>query len=134
MATGDVRDLPLSLALQLHAVSLTMDLRQLNVESLDLTSDSGSQEILLGPPRKKFSGQLYCASGDLSILLPSGVFAWVRLLNPFCRVDYPQGDMEKREDGSLVTASKTSGQSSMEITIDGPIRSLVLDIEGGLET
>lgn len=128
------RDLPLSLALQLHAVSLTMDLRQLNVESLDLTSDSGSQEILLGPPRKKFSGQLYCASGDLSILLPSGVFAWVRLLNPFCRVDYPQGDMEKREDGSLVTASKTSGQSSMEITIDGPIRSLVLDIEGGLET
>ncbi|HVO37998.1 MAG TPA: hypothetical protein VMV03_03120 [Spirochaetia bacterium] len=128
------RGLPLSLALQLHAVSLSMDLRKLDVEALDLSADSGSQEILIGAPRKKLAAQLSCASGDLSIVLPPGVFAWVRLLNPFCRVDYPQGDMEKREDGSLVTAAAPNAAGSIEITIDGPIRNLVLDIEGGLDS
>ncbi len=127
------REKPLSLALQLHAVALSMDLRGLALESLDLNADSGSQEILLGAPRKKLTGQLSCASEDLSIVLPAGVFAWVRLLNPFCRVDYPQGDMEKREDGSLVTAPTADGERSIELTIDGPIRNLVIDIEGGLE-
>ncbi len=120
---------PLSLSLQLHAADLAMDLRQLNVESLELSTDSGIQQVLFGAPRKKLAGQIYCASGDLSLILPSGVFTWVRLLNPFCRVEYPQGDFEKREDGSLVTPSAADTQSSVELTVDGPIRRLVLDIE-----
>ena len=94
----------------------------------------GSEEIFFGVPQKKLAGQIYCASGDISIFLPSGVFTWVRLLNPFCRVEYPQGDIEKREDGSLVTRAVADSQSSIELTVDGPLRRLVLDIEGGLET
>jgi len=125
---------PLTLAVQLHAADLHMDLRQLNVETLELATDSGSQEIFFGVPQKKLTGQIYCASGDISFFLPSGVFTWVRLLNPFCRVEYPQGDIEKREDGSLVTRAVADSQSSIELTVDGPLRRLVLDIEGGLET
>lgn len=128
------RSLPLTLSLQLHAADLHMDLRQLNVESLELSTDSGTQQILFGAPRKKLAGQIYCANGDLSLILSPGVFTWVRLLNPFCRVDYPQGDFEKREDGSLVTQSVADSQSSIELTVDGPIRKLVLDIEDGPET
>ncbi len=128
------KSLPLSLSFQLHAADLHMDLRELNVETMELSTDSGTQEIFFGTPKKKMTGQIYCASGDLSLILPSGVFTWVRLLNPFCKVDYPQGDFEKREDGSLVTPSGVDSQSSIELTVDGPIRRLVLDIEDGQET
>ena len=125
---------PLRLSLQLHEADLRMDLRKLDVEALDLRTDSGAQEILLGRPRRKLTGQIYSSGGDLSLVLPSRVFAWVRLLNPFCRVDYPQGDLEKREDGSLITPSAIDAHGSLEIAVDGPIRTLVLDIEDGGET
>jgi hypothetical protein len=128
------RSLPLALSFQLHAADLHMDLRQLDVETIELSTDSGTQEILFGTPRNKLAGQIYCANGDLMLLLPSGVFAWIHLLNPFCRVEYPQGDIEKREDSSLVTPSVTGSRSSIELTVDGPIRRLVLDIEGEPET
>ncbi len=128
------RSLPLSLSLQLHAADLHMDVRRLNVEALELSTDSGTQRILFGAPLGRLMGQIYCASGDLSLILPPGVFTWVHLLNPFCRVDYPQGDIEKREDGSLVTQSAADSASSIELTVDGPIRRLALDIEGEPET
>jgi hypothetical protein len=126
--------IPIHLSLHLHEANLRMDVRSLEVESLDLRMDSGAQEILLGRPRKKLVGQIYSSGGDLSVVLPSRVFAWVRLLNPFCRVDYPQGDLEKREDGSLVTPTAVEAKGSVELSVDGPIRNLVLDIEESPET
>jgi hypothetical protein len=123
------RAVALRLGLQLHEADLRMDLRGLEVESLDLRTDSGAQEVLLGRPRTKLSGQIYSSGSDLSLVLPSRVFAWVRLLNPFCRVDYPQGDLEKREDGSLVTPTAGDAQGTVEIAVDGPIHNLVLDVE-----
>jgi hypothetical protein len=122
------RGVPLRLALQLHEADLLMDLRALDVESIDLRTDSGAQQIRVGKPRHKIVGQIYSSSADLSILLPSFTFLHVRLLNPFCRVDYPQGDLERREDGSLVSPSGTDVDGTVEFTIDGPIRNLVLDI------
>ena len=64
----------------------------------------------------------------MSLVLPARVFAQVRLLNPFCRVDFPQGDLEKREDGSLITPRTADSRGRVEIDVDGPIRNLVLDI------
>jgi hypothetical protein len=128
------REALLRLSMQLHEADLRMDLRKLDVESLELRTDSGSQEILLGKPRKKLSAQIYSSGSDLSLVLPSRVFAWVRLLNPFCRVDYPQGDLEKREDGSLVTPAAGDARGSVEIAVDGPIHNLVLDVEESAET
>ena len=128
------RGTPLRVFLQLHEADLRMDLRKLDVEALELRTDSGAQEVLLGRPKKKLSGDIYSSGGDLSLVLPSRVFAWVRLLNPFCRVDYPQGDLEKREDGSLITPTAISTHGSVEIAVDGPIRTLVLDIEDAGET
>ena len=80
-------------------------------------------------PKKNSTGQIYSSGSDLSVVLPARVFAWVRLLNPFCRVDYPQGDLEKREDGSLVTPTAGDAQGTVEIAVDGPIHNLVLDVE-----
>jgi hypothetical protein len=125
---------PMRLSLLLHEADLHMDLRRLHVESLDLRTDSGAQEVLLGRPRRKLLGQIYSSGSDLSLVLPSRVFAWVRLLNPFCRVDYPQGDLERKEDGSFVTPAVADAKGSVEIAVDGPIRNLVLDIEESGET
>jgi len=126
------RGVTLRVGLQLHEADLRMDLRALEVESLDLRTDSGAQEVILGRPRKKLSGQIYSSGSDLSLVLPARVFAWVRLLNPFCRVDYPQGDLEKREDGSLVTPTAGDAQGTVEIAVDGPIHNLVLDVEDAI--
>jgi hypothetical protein len=123
------RDVPLRLSMQLHEADMRLDLRELAVEALDLRADSGSQEVLLGPPREKLNGQIYCSGSNLSLILPARVFAHVRLLNPFCRVDFPQGDLERREDGSLITPRSADARGSVEIEVDGPIRNLVLDIE-----
>src|SRR5271157_5619247 len=120
---------PMRLSLQLHEADMRLDLRRLAVESIDLRMDSGTQEVLLGLPRTKLNGQIYCAGSDLSLVLPARVFAQVRLLNPFCRVDFPQGDLEKREDGSLITPRTADSRGRVEIDVDGPIRNLVLDIE-----
>jgi hypothetical protein len=121
--------IPLHLSLQLHGADLRMDMRQLNAESIELRTESGSQEILLGRPQHKISGAIYASGSSISVVLPAHVFSWVRLLNPFCRVDYPQGDLEKRQDGSLITPSTPDTHGSVEIDVDGPIRNLVLDIE-----
>jgi hypothetical protein len=121
-------DVALRLSLQLHEADMRLDLRQLVVESLDLRADSGSQEILLGPPRNTLSSKIYCSGSHLSLVLPPRCFALVRLLNPFCRVDFPQGDLERREDGSLITPRAADSKGRVEIDVDGPIRTLVLDI------
>ena len=123
------REVPLRLSMQLHEADMRLDLRELTVETLDLRADSGTQEVLLGPPRETLSGQIYGSGSNLSLVLPARVFAHVRLLNPFCRVDFPQGDLERREDGSLITPKSAGNRGSVEIQVDGPIRSLVLDIE-----
>ncbi|MGA2977712.1 MAG: hypothetical protein ABSF77_20620 [Spirochaetia bacterium] len=120
--------LPLRLSLQLHEADLRMDLRRLDVESIDLRTESGKQEVVLGQPHRKLSGLIYASGSSLSVILPAHVFSWVRLLNPFCRVDYPQGDLEKRQDGSLITPSAPDNRGSVELDVDGPIRNLVLDI------
>jgi hypothetical protein len=126
--------LPLRLFLHLHEADLLMDLRRLDVESLDLRTESGTQELLLGRPQRKLTGQIYASGSSLSVVLPARVFVRVRLLNPFCRVDYPQGDLEKRQDGSLVTPSTPDSRGSVEIDVDGPLRKLKLDIEDAAET
>jgi hypothetical protein len=126
--------IPLRFSLQLHEADLHMDLRSLLTESIELRTESGSQELLLGRPRQSLSGFIYAAGSSLSVVLPAHVFSWVRLLNPFCRVDYPQGDLEKRLDGSLITPSAADARGSVEIEVDGPLRNLVLDIEDTAET
>jgi hypothetical protein len=125
---------PLRLSLQLHGADLRLDLRGLSVESIDLRTESGTQELLLGRPLHKTTGSIYASGSSVSVVLPARVFSWVRLLNPFCRVDYPQGDMEKRQDGSLITPSTPDAHGSVELDVDGPIRNLIVDIEDAAET
>ncbi len=121
--------IPARLELHLHEVNLSMDLRRLNVESIDLRADSGTQEIFIGRPEKKLTGQIYSSSAELSLVLPARSYIQVLLLNPFCRVDYPQGDLERREDGSFVSSSAKDSHGRVEISIDGPIKNLILDVE-----
>lgn len=123
------RALPLRLSLDIHEASVFLDLRGLDIDALDMRAGTGTQEIALGRPRRALSTKLYSSSSDLTIVLPHRTFARVRLLNPFCRVDYPQGDLEKRDDGSLVTTAPAGAAGSIDIDIDGPLKNLLLDVE-----
>jgi hypothetical protein len=119
----------LRLFLHLHEADLRMDLRELSVEHFELSAEAGDHEVFLGRPARKLTARVKAAGGTVRLVLPPRVFTWVRLLNPFCRVDYPQGDLQKNEDGSLVSVHAQPGQGTVEVEVDGPVRTLVLDID-----
>ena len=66
---------------------------------------------------------------DLVIVVPSSSRVEVALLNPFCRIEFPQGDFERRSDGSLVSSRAGPGSGRIELALDGALRSIVLDVD-----
>lgn len=121
--------LPLSLDLHVHEAILQLDLRSLAVERLDLRADSGAQEILLGVRQRHLAARITSSSADLVIVVPSTSRIELALLNPFCRIEYPQGDFERRGDGSLVSSHADPDAGRIELTLDGALRSIILDVE-----
>jgi hypothetical protein len=121
--------LPLGLELRLHEAVLQLDLRGLAVESLDLLADSGTQEILFGNRQRHLQARITSSSSDLGIVVPSTARVEVALLNPFCRIEFPQGDFERRADGSLASSRADPDSAHIELALDGALRSIVLDVE-----
>ncbi len=123
--------IPLGLHLHLHEVALSLDLRELQVRRLDIQADQGPQEIRLGARQQRLEASIYTSSADLAIVVPADSWVEVRLLNPFCRVDFPQGDFQRGEDGSIVSRRDPGSGAgrSIEIAIDGALRALALDVE-----
>ncbi len=126
---GLPQGLPTILELTLHEADLVLDLRRLTVESLDVRADSGEQTLQIGAAQKKLDGRIYSSATTLAITLPSRSYTRLIMLNPFCKIDYPQGDFERREDGSFVSMSQEAGPRSVELSVDGPIKNLVLDVD-----
>jgi hypothetical protein len=93
----------IGLEIHLHEAVLQLDLRGLAVEHLDLHADLGAQEILLGGRQRRLAARIVSSSSDLVIVVPAAARVETTLLNPFCRIDFPQGDFERRGDGSLVS-------------------------------
>jgi hypothetical protein len=122
-------ELPLALDLHVHEAILQLDLRSLAVERLDLRADSGAQEILLGTRQRHLAARITSSSADLILVVPSTSRIDLALLNPFCRIEYPQGDFERRGDGSLVSSKADPDAGRIEVTLDGALRSIVLDVE-----
>lgn len=123
--------LPLSLDLHLHEAVLALDLRALVVDRLDLRADSGAQEIRLGSRQRHLAARIVSSSADLAIVVPACARVEVALLNPFCRIDFPQGDFERRGDGLLVSSRPDPECGRIEIALDGALRSIVLDVDDG---
>ncbi len=121
--------LPIALDLHLHEAVLQLDLRGLPVERLDMRADSGAQEILLGNRQRHLAARITSSSSDLVIVVPPAVQVEVALLNPFCRIDFPQGDFERRSDGSLVSSRADPDSGRIELELDGALRSIVLDVD-----
>jgi hypothetical protein len=121
--------LPVSMDLHLHEAVLKLDLRGLPVERLELRADSGAQEILLGSRQQHLAARVTSSSSDLVIVVPSSSLVEVALLNPFCRIEFPQGDFERRSDGSLVSSRANPDSGRIELALDGALRSIVLDVD-----
>jgi hypothetical protein len=121
--------LPIALDLHLHEAVLQLDLRGIPVERLDMQADSGAQEIMLGNRQRHLAARITSSSSDLVIVVPPAARVEVALLNPFCRIDFPQGDFERRSDGSLVSSKADPDSGRIELELDGALRSIVLDVD-----
>jgi len=119
----------IALELHLHEAVLQLDLRGLSVERLDLRADSGAQEIFLGSRRRHLAARIVSSSADLVIVVPAAARIDATLLNPFCRIEFPQGDFERRGDGSLVSTRADPDAPRIELELDGALRSIVLDVD-----
>jgi len=122
-------NVPYQFNINLHEADLYADLHLLKIEKLYLKADSGIHQIIFGKNQKKTSATIYGASSKLSIIIPNNTFLRLKLLNPFCRLEYPQGDFEKREDGLLISKLSHSDFALIELTVDGPLKNLFIDID-----
>jgi hypothetical protein len=122
------RRIPHNLSLSIHETDLTLDMRELRVEKLSLKTNSGRHSLYFPESDEKFEGDIYSSSDRLELIVPDESFLRLNLLNPFCRVDFPQGDFEKKEDGSIISNERKSEFGLIELSIDGPLKQLVLDI------
>jgi hypothetical protein len=125
-----LKDVPLQLDLKLHEADLLLDLRELTIENLNIKAGYGVHNIFFGKTNERIRGSIYSSSTLLSINIPHNVFLQLKLFNPFCHMEYPQGDFRKRDDGSIISSAKQEYVGTIELTIDGPLRQISIDIEG----
>ncbi|HEQ71140.1 MAG TPA: hypothetical protein ENN69_01500 [Spirochaetia bacterium] len=117
-----------SLTFLLQDADCSLDLRELMVSELSIKAGSGVHTVHVPPPAEKFSGDIYSASERLELILPEEAFIRVNLRNPFCKIDFPQGDLIRNEDGTIITNNKNSPHKLVELIIDGPLKQLFIDI------
>jgi hypothetical protein len=120
---------PQQLTIHLHDADLRADLRRLAVERFTLKANSGVHTIYFGKTVKNTLAQVYSSSSLLSISTPPETFLILKLLNPFCKVEYPQGDFIKKEDGTIISNLSGKNYGVIELTVDGALKQLTLDIE-----
>ncbi len=124
-----IKEIPQQLYINLHDADLNADLRNLTIERFSLKANAGMHVIIFGKNKKKFLGQIYSSSSLLSLIIPTSTFLCLKLLNPFCKVDYPQGDFKKKEDGTIISSSSKKDYGLIELTVDGALKQLTIDIQ-----
>jgi hypothetical protein len=118
-----------NLALALHESDLTLDLRRLLIGKVSLKTNSGRHSLFFPKIPDKVEGEIYSSSDRLELIVPDESFLRLNLQNPFCRVEFPQGDFDKKDDGYIISTDEKSDYGLIELTVDGPLKQLVLDIE-----
>ncbi|RPJ09323.1 MAG: hypothetical protein EHM28_01865 [Spirochaetaceae bacterium] len=121
-------DLPVRMDISLHESDLDLDLRGIEADTVNLHANTGMHSIRLGKSTKKTTVNVYSSSSCLSLFIPEESFFRLNLLNPFCRIDYPQGDLEKNEAGTIISSSKKNDFELIEVLVDGPLKHLVVDV------
>jgi len=124
-----IKEIPQQLYINLHDADLNADLRNLTIERFSLKANAGMHMIIFGKNKKKFLGQIYSSSSLLSLIIPTSTFLCLKLLNPFCKVDYPQGDFKKKEDGTIISSASKKDYGLIELTVDGALKQLTIDIQ-----
>lgn len=115
------------IALSIQDADCSLDLRDILVEKLSLKTGHGLHTLFF-PAAQKFHGDIYSGSDRLCLMFPDNSFVRVNLINPFCRVDFPQGDFEKKADGTILSIFEQSDTGLIELDVDGPLKQLTIDI------
>jgi len=119
---------PQQLLINLHDADLKADLRFLRIKRFTLKANSGTHKIIFGKAQNNILGQVYSSSSILTLIIPTETFLVLKLLNPFCKVEYPQGDFIKKEDGTIISSISNKDYGLIELTVDGALKELYLDI------
>lgn len=124
-----IKEIPQQLYINLHDADLNADLRNLMIERFSLKANAGMHRIIFGKNKKKILGSIYTASSLLALIIPTNTFLCLKLLNSFCKVDYPQGDFKKEEDGTIISITSKKDFGLIELTVDGALKQLSIDIQ-----
>jgi hypothetical protein len=122
------RNIHHNLTLAIHESDLLLDVRHLLLGKLALKTDTGRHRLFFPASPEKVEGEIYSSSDRLELNIPDASFLRLNLLNPFCHVDFPQGDFEKTENGLIISMPEKSDYGLIELTVDGPLKQLVIDI------
>ncbi|MBN1524203.1 MAG: hypothetical protein JW904_06975 [Spirochaetales bacterium] len=120
--------IPCRFDISIIEADIALDFNGLELENLELHATNGVHRINFGSQKKKINAIIYSASSQLLLTVPVKSFVRVNLKNPFCMLEYPQGDFMKNEDGTFISTKVKNSYGLIEISIDGPIKNLVLDI------
>jgi hypothetical protein len=120
----------LHLDIDAHEANLNLDLTELKIESFNFKGNTGYHEIMFGEKQNKLKGKIYSSSTSLSILFSANVLIKLKLMNHFCRINYPQGDFIKQENGIFVHQNNhLAANKIIELTVDGPLKILNIDFK-----
>ncbi|MDZ7704860.1 MAG: hypothetical protein U5L04_10295 [Trueperaceae bacterium] len=113
------RDLPTDLALRARVARATLDLRDTDVRSLDLTMDIGRSTVFL--PTRSFTGTVTADIGDVDLILPKDANATITVQRGLTTTqvsdDFTRTNQQYRLSGSgpeiTLTVKNDSGRVSL---------------------
>lgn len=117
------REVPIALTVNTAAGEQQIDLRGLEIESLDLSVAVGSLDVTL-PENGEFSGRLANPVGMIRVGVPRGALVEFRTNGVFLARSIPSGFTVSGE--RIYSPGANSANAQMKITIDQPIGRLVL--------
>lgn len=122
------KSVPFRFDIDIIESNISLDFNNLDIEELILHATSGIHKIIFGRQKRKVFASIYSSSTQLILSVPAKSFVRLNLKNPFCKLEYPQGDFIKNEEGTFISTISKNDFCQIELMVDGPIKHLVLDI------
>jgi hypothetical protein len=117
-------EIPLAIAIDSSVGGQTLDLRGLDVDSLDLTAAIGSIEIVL-PSEEEFDGRISTPIGSVKILVPSGALVEIKTDTGLSFIQVPEGFT--RQGDVIYSPGASSANALIHLVLEQPIGRLIVE-------
>ena len=117
-------EIPLVIAINSAIGDQRLDLRGLDVDSLDLTAAIGSIEIVL-PSVGEFDGRISTPIGSVKILVSSGTLLEIKTDTGLSTIQVPEGFT--RQGDVIYSPGATSANALIQLVVEQPIGRLIVE-------